>query len=294
MPCCGSVLRARRRCGRVKEQGRPGTSSAWPRNPLDAMCHSLLDGNGPRTNLFFHKERLWHEARLQVWAPRWLFDVDSFFTVSPRIPDFDLWDFDFFRLLFNKRPEAAPLTTYLGIPRSTVCRLSPLQAITLISSPSTQLLQLRDYYPSISPASHPGITSSKHQRLIIRPGQHHATGDPRRERYILANTTVASHRPTGVPLCLPGYPGEETLALRFFFLRNVKANGSGESRAASVCLSCLQPAPLHLCTCTCTIQPTPDSAGIRQSASSGRHKGASQPVSRPQRIDSSSRHRQIR
>lgn len=70
VPCCGSVLRARRRCGRVKEQGRPGTSSAWPRNPLDAMCHSLLDGNGPRTNLFFHKERLWHEPRLQVWAPR--------------------------------------------------------------------------------------------------------------------------------------------------------------------------------------------------------------------------------
>lgn len=56
------------------------------------MCHSLLDGNGPRTNLFFHKGRLWHEARLQVWVHDDLFDVDSLFLPLGQISDLDLWE----------------------------------------------------------------------------------------------------------------------------------------------------------------------------------------------------------
>lgn len=264
------------------------------------MCHSLLDGNGPRTNLFFHKNVFGTSLACKCGRHDDYLMLTAFLPslLESRISICGILIF-FFRLLFNKRPGAAPSPDNSvlrqsdcsgSIPRSTVCRLSLLQAITLISLPSTQLLQPRDYCPSISPASHPGITSSKYRRLI-RLGQHHATGDPRRDRYILTNTTIATHRPTGVPLCLPSRRNSRHTLFSF---RNVKANGSGESRAASVCLSCLQPAPLHLCTCTCTIQPTPDSAGIRQSASSGRHKGASQPVSRPRRIDSSSHHRQIR
>lgn len=55
------------------------------------MCHSLLDENGPRTNLFFHKKRLLHEARLQVWVHDNYLSVDSFF-IPRQILDLDLWE----------------------------------------------------------------------------------------------------------------------------------------------------------------------------------------------------------
>lgn len=46
------------------------------------MCHSLLDGNGPRTNLFFQKERpLARGSLASVGAHDDLFDVDRNFSI---------------------------------------------------------------------------------------------------------------------------------------------------------------------------------------------------------------------
>lgn len=141
-----------------------------------------------------------------------------------------------------------------------VCHLSPGQAISPYPSQHsteqhrTEQLQPKRY-PSISPASHPGITSSrasKHRRLT-RLGQHHATAGQTKESHTPSPSRIPASQPTA-------YQKEEQLCLssrsrptRIF--RNVKANGRGESRAASVCLclACQFCAHLHFVPAPCTI-----------------------------------------
>lgn len=109
--------------------------------------------------------------------------------------------------------------------------------------------------PPFPQSSHPGITSSrasKHRRLT-RLGQHHATAGQTKE----SHTPSPSRIPASQPIA---YRKEEQFCLssrscptRIF--RNVKANGRGESRAASVCLcrACQFCAHLHLVPAPCTI-----------------------------------------
>lgn len=215
------------------------------------MCHSLLDGNGPRTNLFFHKGRLWHDARLQVWVHDDLFDVDSSFLIPLEILDLESVGISLL-LTSNKRSEAAPspdrsesvCSGFILHTPCLPCHLSPVQGrhLTLPSTAAAQEIPLR--FPS--PVSHPGITSKQasQQRRLTRLGQHHAIIRQPKE------TTTRPHeyqhrnllptRSSSICAC----PAVFTRGI----FRNVKANGRGASRAASVCVSYLQARAFALCT----------------------------------------------
>lgn len=261
------------------------------------MCHSLLDGNGPRTNLFFQKERpLARGSLASVGAHDDLFDVDRNFSIF-------LFSNKRFRGCTLNQTVSASVCLFWIYTTHTIClsvtyHLDRPYHLTFPSTAQhiTEQLQPKRY-PSISPTSHPGITSSrasKHRRLT-RLGQHHATAGPTKESHYtlnLTNTSIATY-------CLPKggaiLPIQPLLPDRNFSKRQSKRQRRKPScKRLSVsslpvlCAFALSTCPLH--------HPSlrPIQRGIRLSASSGKHKGASQPVSRPQHIDSSFHYRQIR
>lgn len=141
-----------------------------------------------------------------------------------------------------------------------VCHLSPGQAISPYPSQhstaqhSTEQLQPKRY-PSISPASHPGITSSQSKQASTtyttwatsrhcRPNQRITHTHPHEYQHRNLLPTQKEEQ-----LCL----SSRSRPTRIF--RNIKANGRGESRAASVCLclACQFCAHLHFVPAPCTI-----------------------------------------